>query len=62
MCIRDRFVSHLLGATVTNLSRKELLPMLKCGLLSVSLTEIDDFERYLYVWNVDRDGFSRRCV
>lgn len=54
-----RFVSHLLGATVTNLSRKELLPMLKCGLMPVTLAEIDDFERYLYVWNVDKDGFSR---
>ena len=54
-----RFVSHLLGAVVTGMSRKELLPMLKCGLLPISLAEIDDFERYLYVWNVDKDGFSR---
>lgn len=54
-----RFVTHLLGGVVTNMSRKELLPMLKCGLLPVTLTEIDDFERYLYVWNVDKEGFSR---
>lgn len=54
-----RLVTHLLGCVATNMSRKELLPMLKCGLLPITLTEIDDFERYLYVWNVDRDGFSR---
>ena len=54
-----RFVAHLLGCVVTNMNRKELLPMLKCGLLPLSLAEINDFERYLYVWNVDKDGFLR---
>ncbi len=54
-----RFVTHLLGAVITRMSRKELLPMLKCGLLPVTLAEIDDFERYLYVWNVDKDSFNR---
>ncbi|MEG2597587.1 MAG: hypothetical protein RR977_04080, partial [Oscillospiraceae bacterium] len=54
-----RFVTHLLGSAVTNFSRKELIPMLKCGIFPLSLEEISDFESYIYVWNVDKDGFLR---
>ena len=53
-----RFVNHLLGAVITGMSKKELLPLLKCGLTSFNLTQINDFEKYIYVWSIDKDSFK----
>ena len=55
-----RFISHLIGTVVTGMSKKELIPMIKCGLLPFTLTEIDDFEKYIYVWNIDKDYFKKQ--
>lgn len=48
-----RFVTHLMQAAARRYSREEVLAMLKCGLLDVSLEEIAAFESYTYVWNLD---------
>ncbi len=58
-----RFVTHLMQAAAKRYAREELLAMLKCGLLPLSLGEIAAFESYTYVWNVDHhqllEPFSR---
>jgi len=54
-----RFVNHLLGSVITDMSKKELLPMLKCGLMPFTLSEIHDFEKYIYVWNIDKNTFKK---
>ncbi len=54
-----RFVNHLLGNVVTRISRKELIPMLKYSILPFEAKEIDDFEKYIYIWNIDKDGFLK---
>ncbi len=53
-----RFVNHLLGAVITGMSKKELIPLMKCGLSYFTLTEINDFEKYVYVWNIDKNSFN----
>ncbi len=57
-----RFVNHLLGAVITGMSKKELIPMLKCGLMPFTLSEINDFEKYIFVWNIDKDSFRNEFV
>ncbi|MGI5893993.1 MAG: PD-(D/E)XK nuclease family protein [Candidatus Merdivicinus sp.] len=52
-----RFLCHLMKATAANFSREEMLALLKCGLLPLSLEEIAAFESYCYVWNIDHSQF-----
>lgn len=52
-----RFCTHLLRAAAGN-SREELLAMLKCGILGLSLEQTAAFESYTYVWNIDRGQFA----
>ena len=52
-----RFVSHLMQAAAGHCPREEMLALLKCGMLPLSLEEIAAFESYTYVWNIDRGRF-----
>ena len=52
-----RFIQHAAGVVMTGFDRSEVLGALKCGLMDVSLEELDAFENYSYVWNISRDSF-----
>lgn len=52
-----RFLQHAAGVLAAGFDRTELLGFLKCGMVGLSLEELEAFESYTYVWNTCRDGF-----
>ena len=52
-----RFIQHAAGALTAGFDRAEVLSFLKCGMTDLSLEELDAFESYSLVWNIDREGF-----
>lgn len=53
-----RFCTHFLRAAAAGNSREEMLALLKCGILEISLEDAAAFESYTYVWNIDRGQFA----
>ena len=52
-----RFIQHAAGALTAGFDRAEVLSFLKCGMTDLGLEELDAFESYSLVWNIDREGF-----
>ena len=52
-----RFIQHAAGALTAGFDRAEVLSFLKCEMTDLSLEELDAFESYSLVWNIDREGF-----
>ena len=48
-----RFICSALECVIFGYDRERLLSMLKTGLVSLSETEIADFENYLFTWNIN---------
>ncbi len=54
-----RVVNAVFRMVLENFERSDFLLLLKSGLLPYTESEIRDFEDYIFVWNIDNNGFKK---
>ncbi len=54
-----RVVNALFRMVLENFERSDFILLLKSGLLPYTDSEIRDFEDYIFVWNIDNNGFKK---
>ncbi len=54
-----RLISCGIDCVIHRFDREYLLSMMKTGLLSLTETEIAEFENYLYIWNIDGKDLTK---
>ena len=53
-----RFVNSVFRIILDNFEREDILSLLKTRLTANSSDEINDFEGYAYIWNINNSGFK----
>ena len=53
-----RFVNSVFRIILDNFEREDILSLLKTRLTANSSDEINDFEGYVYIWNINNSGFK----
>lgn len=53
-----RLVCSAFSCIINNFEREDVLSLLKTGLTDNTFDEIATFENYLFIWNINRNGFN----